>query len=210
MHRVGSAREQTKENRNLEYIKWLTARDIFCGFHRRQDLALGLELAEQCEHEDAMWLCEVFRDWDVTLLSATAARSVCLSQPKDNSKRALFFAALLCHAVDPLYERRGEWVAESARLGYVPAMAIAASFFSSHTAQMVEWISTAATQGDREGMCELGLRKVRRSSHVSDWNEGCTPPHTCRRAWLCDSDERIGQYPFKEKFSTLALVLESP
>ena len=153
--------------------KWFAARDVFLGINgHEQNLAEGLQLASQCDDEDAHWLCDTFiaaacdgccGGESVAPTSPAEARAVFLhAGPTD--PRALAFAALV------VFPYKKEELRQAAELGLAFAQGFLASLLADRTEKRA-WAFRAAEQGDPQGMCiaaeavrdECGASEVRRS-----------------------------------------------
>ncbi len=71
-------------------VQWYAARDWFLGLHERmENPSKGLELARQCKHDEAKWLCKLFPDGVPNC--PNRIQEVFLAQ--GNDAKALCFAA---------------------------------------------------------------------------------------------------------------------
>lgn len=98
------------DDRLHELRSWYDARDVFFGVnYTKRDRVKGLEMASKCTHEDAVWLCSVYRKEDA-IKPLDFASLVFASQPRD--RRSICFLAChgFVHCVDLLLE--------SASIGY--------------------------------------------------------------------------------------------
>ncbi len=101
-------------NARGDLLKWFKARNRFFGLSCvRQGLREGLALARESAHEDAKWLCGLFRDGAPE--SREQAWLVLSRQPQDNA-RAVCFAGLL--------RRSKSGLERAANMGNVLARAI--------------------------------------------------------------------------------------
>jgi hypothetical protein len=110
-----------------------------------------LQLAKDCEHEDAKWLVSLFPDGAPG--TTEEARTVFLDQGED--PRAIYFAAFM--QVDEFGERMQDGdedeVRRAAELGYAPAQAALVSCFGADDSFM--WAQKAAAQGGSDGLHAL-------------------------------------------------------
>jgi hypothetical protein len=110
-----------------------------------------LELAKDCEHEDAKWLVSLFPDGPP--VNVEEAREVLLAQGDD--PRAIYFAAFM--QVDEVGERMQDGdedeVRRAAELGYAPAQAALVSCFGADDSFI--WAEKAAAQGGSDGLHAL-------------------------------------------------------
>jgi hypothetical protein len=128
-------------------IKWLDAVDALLGDGNvESDIAEGLRLARECEHDDAKWLVSLFPDGPPP--TKEEAKRVFLAQAND--PRAMFFGAYTCWMGD----RDENLVRRAAYLGYAPAQAEVALWSEGH--ESVAWAEKSAGQGDRDGLYQLG------------------------------------------------------
>jgi TPR repeat protein len=96
-----------------EQVKWARALHTLCGFaFARRDVSLGLQLARECQHPDAQWLCSLFLDVGDTM---TEEQVLSAMEGQGEDPRALF----ICSQVggDKLVLQR------AAVQGYAPAHA---------------------------------------------------------------------------------------
>jgi hypothetical protein len=104
-----------------EQVKWWDALDVLCSRH----FARGLEMARQCLHPDAQWLCSLFRAG--VEVTRERMREVMLQQGDD--PRALFFACcdgplqgnVLTRAAETGARLHGNVLRRPAEMGYAPA-----------------------------------------------------------------------------------------
>ncbi len=143
---------------------WLHARDVFLGINGcTQDLATGLRLASQCDHDEARWLCDVFMasgglrsslDRQSPPRSPEVARSILLLRKK-SSAFSLALAALV------VFPYRMDELRQAAEQGVALAQGFLAR--ASQGPEKLTLALRAARQGDAQGMCvaaELQLSGV--------------------------------------------------
>jgi hypothetical protein len=115
------------------------------------DVDEALELAKDCEHEDAKWLVSLFPDGPP--VNVEEAREVMLAQGED--PRAIFFSAYM--HVDEFGERMQDGdvdeVRRAAQLGYAPAQAALVTYFDVDDSFL--WAEKAAAQGGSDGLHAL-------------------------------------------------------
>ncbi len=127
----------TKEKR--ERIKWFHARDVFFG---RADLSVGLQLARECEHEDARFLVSLFPEG----APATSQEALRVFLEHDDEPCCLCWAAMSrCEEQEQLLQR-------SAEAGYAWGQA---HFADWDRANAVAWLEKAVAQGEPEAMSLL-------------------------------------------------------
>ncbi len=129
---------KTREKR--ERIKWFNARQLFFAWFYDTTTALGLELARECEHEDARFLVSLFPAGAPTKEKAMA---VFLSRRQD--ARCVCWAAY-CGAPDA-----DELMKQAAIAGNAWAQA----FLGAENAACAEgaaWLEKSVAQGENEGM----------------------------------------------------------
>jgi TPR repeat protein len=128
-----------------EQIKWRDTLDMLSG--QCGSFAKGLELARQCRHPDAQWLCSFFPDGS-SPMTQELLRTVMSEPERRDDPRARF---LLAEFGD------GSRVQRSAELGYAPAQAAMALFASSSEEELF-WTEKAAAQRDRAALFLLSFR----------------------------------------------------
>jgi hypothetical protein len=128
-----------------EQIKWADALDCLCGLGRTRDVANGLQLAGECQHVDAQWLCSLFPDVGDTV---TEEQVLNVMEGLGEDPRALFIRSCVGRVDDFMVRRAAE-------LGYPPAQAALARWCGA-TAERFVWAHKAAAQGDRNGLYWLG------------------------------------------------------
>ncbi len=128
-----------------EKIKWFAARARFLPLGEyTQDLALGLELARDCRHPDAVWLCSLFPNGPPA--SPQDARYAFLQHAGD--ARALCFAALVVEEILS-YHIKIERLQQAADMGDALAQAMASTFSHWDPGSQVgklEWTKRAAAE----------------------------------------------------------------
>jgi hypothetical protein len=131
-------------NDKAELIKWWDALDTITGQgSMKQDIAKGLQMARECQHEDARWLASLFPG------GAQATKNVLLAQGDD--PRAMLLASFVGDGeMEVLLLRR------AAKMGYAPAQAIVARRAGFQNEKRFVWAEKAAAQGDRTGLFQLG------------------------------------------------------
>jgi hypothetical protein len=135
---------------------WYLARDTFLGMnYRTRDHLLGLELAEKCNDDDAMWLCAVFppEQRPNLLVVHTEKRSFNTQfayrkiLESEETPRAKCFAALLTTNTALL--------ADAANGGYPLAQAEMWRLFGGRG--VINDMKKAADAGERNGFAALGF-----------------------------------------------------
>jgi hypothetical protein len=122
-------------------LAWFEARDLFLGQNYvSRHLHSALQLASQCEHEDAQWLCCV-------VTSAHRAKEELLKQGDD--PRAMVFVAVLSDEMDFSLIRRAA----------VAGSFLAQGFMAHHCDgnEKMMWAESAAAGGDPRGLHELAV-----------------------------------------------------
>ncbi len=92
-----------------ELIKWWDALDLLCGCDGRRDVTKSLQLARECLHPDAQWLCSLLPGGDVKWEVLDN-----VMQGQGDDPRALF---LRFH----VGAYSGDVLRRAAELGYAPA-----------------------------------------------------------------------------------------
>ncbi len=127
-----------------EQIKWADALEVFTGFQfPKRDVLQGLQLARECQHPDALWVCALFPDLDAIV---TAEQVLRVLEEQNEDRRALFIRSHI----------NGDFklLRRAAELGYAPAQAVWSRWCG--TSEQLAWAERAALQGDRNGLFELG------------------------------------------------------
>ena len=133
---------------------WTRARAVFLGLGGvTQDLAKGLELARQCHHADAVWLCSMFPDGPPG--DRVAARELLLRQGGDDP-RAQCFAVLVSKGMNPPTD--AVLLTAAARRGDPLAMAMLSQDVHLEPEERHVWACRAAAAGEPQGLCELGTQ----------------------------------------------------
>ncbi len=131
----------------VERIKWWDALDTILEGHRdEEEVAKGLQMARECQHEDAKWLASLFPADEA--LAISRMREVLLVHQKD--ARAVFIAWALDDDSDdnaPLLR--------AAEMGYALAQAVL-SWGTTTGEDKLAWAEKAAAQGNRQGLFQLG------------------------------------------------------
>jgi hypothetical protein len=130
-------------------VEWYRARDTLLGLNcARQDLALGLKLAQACPHPDAQWLYDTLSSGPMPLTWREAMELFTKARKQD--KRSLSFAALVDQLDRPLIEA-------AALLFYPLAQGVvAAVMFQERSLALAEEKALfAAQQHDPQGMYVL-------------------------------------------------------
>ncbi len=139
---------KTREKR--ERIKWFHARQLFFA---RRTIALGLELARDCDHEDARFLVSLFPNGAPK--TREKAMAVFLSLPDD--------ARCVCWSVQCDMEPKMEEMMASVEKGHAWAQALVGGVLSgrqesdSEAKVAVTWLEKAVAQGERDGMTDLSF-----------------------------------------------------
>jgi hypothetical protein len=129
-----------------ELIKWLDALELFLPLWGLPNVGRGLEMARQCRHPDAQWLCSLFPVGAET--TQQAMLEVLWQQGED--PRGLFVTWKLRDDASRSLLRR------SAELGYAPAQALVALYaeVDGHE-EAFEWCQKAGAKGDRAALFVL-------------------------------------------------------
>jgi hypothetical protein len=133
---------------------WLKIRDLMTGQNKvGQNIALALQLAAGCEHEEAKYLIKTFGGEVVH--SPMRAKNIFLEQGEADA-RALCFSEAVQEESDYWEE---EPLRRSAELGYAPAQAMMAkvAFRNDCMDEVFDFASQAAMQRERDGFFWLGV-----------------------------------------------------
>ncbi len=145
---------KTREKR--ERIKWFAARSIFfADVQTTSSFAKGLELAKDCEHEDARFLVSLFPD----------------GPPSDSDQAAAVFLAqndarCWCWATQCEAQPRQELLARSAEAGCAWAQLL--GFGPLDRAEGLSWMEKAAAAGERDALSALAYSLWYTSNGVYD------------------------------------------
>ncbi len=143
--KLNSEMRVAEEKREL--IRWWDAMDAIAGQAGwRQNVALGVQMARESRHRDAVWLASLFPG---TAPVTERALMAAMQTQCDEDPRALFFRAVLGH--DKVLLRR---VAE---MDFAPAQAVLSTWVKS-AQEGFEFAEKAAVSADRNGMYLLGER----------------------------------------------------
>ncbi len=127
-------------------IKWWDTLDVLAGRMSPPNVKKGLQMARDCRHPDAQWLCSRFPEGST--LTDEEVVTVMLAQGDD--PRALFLMwnhhLEQCHGGSTMLRRAAE-------LGYAPAQADLVLMAEDKDA--FAWAERAAVQGDRWGLYQL-------------------------------------------------------
>ncbi len=159
---------QTKEKR--ERIKWFHARQVFFS---PWEQARGLELARQCDHEDARFLVSLFPDGPPK--TRPEASNLFLAHG-DEDARCLCWAAMAGKAGED-----GSNLRRSAERGYVWARAKQAKIgWPGSRGHQVE-LREAAALGEREAFFQLAVAEY---DYLTLGEAGCDAKRNCLEAAL--------------------------
>ncbi len=133
----------------VELLKWLDVRDTFLGDNcRKQDIAVALALARDCNHPDAEWLTSIFEGKDVS--TKGDAREVFILH--ENDARALCFAWWLTeNRKDDLTLLR-----RSSEMGNAFACATLCGHIWYNKAEFFRLAQFSASHHERDGIWRLG------------------------------------------------------
>jgi hypothetical protein len=153
--------ESTKKMRGAavvdkaEQIKWADALDELIGpIFLAPNIEAGLRMARECCHPDARWLAALFPP-GVVVTKKESMREVMLQQGED--PQALFIG---WHMLEfSVRDVDASPLLRSAELGYAPAQAALSVRGQVGVEGNVKWAELAAVQGERLGMCSLGLSR---------------------------------------------------
>jgi hypothetical protein len=126
-------------------------RDCLLGSNKHnQDISKALNLAGSCQHPDAVWVRNVFKE--NTVLTREEARDLLLEwAEKKNDARALCYAALIAG-----HPWSADLLSRAAKLNDAYAQATLA-WLARTEEQQLELAEKSAAQGEREGINVLGF-----------------------------------------------------
>ncbi len=150
---------KTKEKR--ERIKWFHARRYAIG--SRSTVAEGLEMARQCEHEDARFLVSLFPEG----ARPTWQEALAVFEDRKDDPRCLCWAVVLCPS-----RSLKEAIRRSEGGGYAWGQLMHASLMHNTGHEYAAWLEKAVAQGDSGAMLELGQFLKRHWSAVVDLPRG--------------------------------------
>ncbi len=158
-----------------ERIKWYYARSVFFG-DTTGAFAEGLELAKQCQHEDARYLVSLFPKGPPH--SKAKAKKVFLGRGEE--PHCLCWAGFFCSQND---FARWQLLKRSAEAGYSWGQMLLS--FARFGSPKIELLQMAASQGEPEAMWRLAKEPVGRMglAEFSLPDEACAEGSQQRRLW---------------------------
>ncbi len=202
---INRGKEGKAERDKANLIKWYNARDMLLAENGvERDINKALQLASDCEHEDAKWLVSLFPDGEPAPREELSNLFVAQRDDAREEMRKIFVACgddarALYYAVFVHWRWRDEvWLRKSAMLGYAPAQGRMAWGWSTGS-ERVEWAEKAAAHGDRDGLCKLADCLWKGKGCVKDEKRALQLYKEAAELGLVQAQWCYGERAFKQK-----------